>query len=858
VQIPVRRPAVYILTLCLLLMAGACSQQDSDGGRFQALTDYFSSEVKELTDEIADKRRELDPLPDIPWNAQQTDRLGFRSKSADANAARPPRPTILLDLGSKQSIDSVVLVPADAGSGPGYGFPIRFKVEVSDDLAFDEELRVLKETDEDFPNPRNLPVMINVPNPSDPIETRYVRITATRPWTSNGRALFALGELMVLHGGRNLAAGLPEENVKATNYGIDDSDEVAPSWGRANLVDSQSILGMPQGRKWSPHNGYQSLPDKQRDSSRWVKVDLGRDAPLHEIRLFPARSADLPSRRGFGFPERYKVEIATDADPGFAQSVDVTPGTGVDIPNPLENPVSVRVRGTVARYVKFTATSLGEGYQDFILALSEMQVFSGGENIALNASVIAQNTRENKQWSTAFLTDGFNSLRNILSWPEYIAGLEKRRLLNAAIRDLQASRRRAGTEAVQSVVAWSVGVIAGAIFLSLVLLWRHRLARRHELSALRRRLAQDIHDEIGSGLGTISLLSQMGGGNDDHPEVAREEFTEIHRLSRTVTESLRDIVWFIHPQNRTVGDLAQRLQETAHSMLAGMPHDFKADCPSLRNELPLEHKRQILMFFKEALHNIIRHSGAPRAEISMSGDDKHLRLVVHDHGCGFDPAAPRAGAGMTGMKQRAKTLGGRLHIETVSKLINSTPGLSCTHLFATGEDALRSLGTQAKPGVILLDVGLPGMNGIEFLIKVREAAPESRVVILTAFEDEEKLFRAICSGASGYLLKTAKSDEIIAAIREAHAGGALMTPSIAKRVFEMFSRMAPAKTDYGLSEREKLVLEKMVGGLTKKEIAAVLDMNFHTVDAALRSIYSKLEVNTRTGAVAKALKEKLV
>ncbi len=85
-----------------------------------------------------------------------------------------------------------------------------------------------------------------------------------------------------------------------------------------------------------------------------------------------------------------------------------------------------------------------------------------------------------------------------------------------------------------------------------------------------------------------------------------------------------------------------------------------------------------------------------------------------------------------------------------------------------------------------------------------------------------------------------------------------MTPSIARRVLEMFSRMAPAKTDYGLSEREKLVLEKMVEGLTKKEIANVLDMNFHTVDAALRSIYSKLEVNTRTGAVAKALKEKLV
>ena len=194
---------------------------------------------------------------------------------------------------------------------------------------------------------------------------------------------------------------------------------------------------------------------------------------------------------------------------------------------------------------------------------------------------------------------------------------------------------------------------------------------------------------------------------------------------------------------------------------------------------------------------------------------------------------------------------------TVSRLLNGTEGMACTHIFATAEDALRSLKTQAKPSAILVDVGLPGMNGIEFLTKVREQAPETRVII-TAFEDEDKVFRAICAGAAGYLLKSADATQITSAILEAHAGGAPMTPSIARRVLEMFSRMAPAKTDYGLSEREKLVLEKMVEGLTKKEIANVLDMNFHTVDAALRSIYTKLEVNTRTGAVAKALKEKLV
>lgn len=195
---------------------------------------------------------------------------------------------------------------------------------------------------------------------------------------------------------------------------------------------------------------------------------------------------------------------------------------------------------------------------------------------------------------------------------------------------------------------------------------------------------------------------------------------------------------------------------------------------------------------------------------------------------------------------------------TVSRLLNATEGMACTHIFATAEDALRSLKTQAKPRAILVDVGLPGMNGIEFLTKVRETAPDTRVIILTAFEDDDKVFRAICAGAAGYLLKSADASRITTAIREADAGGAPMTPSIARRVLEMFSRMAPAITDYGLNDREKHVLEKMTGGLTKKEIANVLDLNFHTVDAALRSIYTKLEVNTRTGAVAKALKEKLV
>jgi signal transduction histidine kinase len=653
----------------LLLLAAGCSPQNGDGGGLRLVTDYFSSEVRELEEEINAKRRELTALPDSFPN-QQTDRIGYHSRPTDANAPRnpavPDTRSIRLDLGSRQRIDSVVLVPADYAfapgvAGAGYGFPVRWRLEVSDDPGFEEELRVLADhTGENFPNPRRFPVVI----PAEGVVTRYVRLTATALWTFEGRALLALGELMVLQGGRNLAAALPADSIRPSG---NDSDESPPAWRRTNLVDGQSVIGAPQGIERSPSEGFQSLPEDDRDNTSWVMLDLGREAPLHEVRLLPARSAEFPGSRGFGFPLRYRVEIAPEADAAFAQPIKVfpPPDTDFDMRNPQENPVSIRVPGTPARYVKVTATRLRERFDDYLFALSELQVFSGEENIAAGASVSAQNSLENERWSTRFLTDGFTSRRNLLSWPEYLAGLTQRSEIDKTIRELFSRRRVVRERVLRTTVQWFAGIIGAAILAALLLMWRHRRTRRHDLVALRRRLAQDIHDEIGSGLGTISLLSQMGGGNAAYAEPAREEFTEIQRISRTVTESLRDIVWFIRPETRTVGDLAQRLRETTESMLTGTPHTFKADCPSLERELPLDHKRQVLMFFKEALHNILRHSGASHVEVNIAGDPKCLHLTIHDDGCGFDPAAPRAGAGLTGMKQRAKTVGGRLSIESI-------------------------------------------------------------------------------------------------------------------------------------------------------------------------------------------------
>lgn len=195
---------------------------------------------------------------------------------------------------------------------------------------------------------------------------------------------------------------------------------------------------------------------------------------------------------------------------------------------------------------------------------------------------------------------------------------------------------------------------------------------------------------------------------------------------------------------------------------------------------------------------------------------------------------------------------------TLVRVLNAENDLQCTGDFDSCEKALAALVKPGLPDLILLDVGLPGMSGIEGIRLIKERSPLTLVVILTVFEDDDKVFQAICAGAAGYLLKTSSATEIAQAVRDALAGGSPMNTRIARRVLEMFSKLAPKQGDYGLSDREKEILQLMVTGLIKKEIADRLTLSVHTVDTYLRRIYEKLQVNTRTGAVAKALKEGLV
>jgi DNA-binding NarL/FixJ family response regulator len=191
-------------------------------------------------------------------------------------------------------------------------------------------------------------------------------------------------------------------------------------------------------------------------------------------------------------------------------------------------------------------------------------------------------------------------------------------------------------------------------------------------------------------------------------------------------------------------------------------------------------------------------------------------------------------------------------------ILKTTPGYACVGCYGTCEDLLEHLAA-IEPAVILMDIGLPGMSGIEGVARVKAARPEIQILILTIYEDDNRVFKAVCSGASGYLLKTSSPLEILSAIEQVAGGGVPMSPVIARKVIAMFRDFAPRpETCENLTPREQEVLKALVAGLDYKEIAQRLFISLDTVRNHIRHIYEKLRVHTKSAAVAKALRQRLV
>ncbi|MEP7171494.1 MAG: response regulator transcription factor [Bacteroidota bacterium] len=198
--------------------------------------------------------------------------------------------------------------------------------------------------------------------------------------------------------------------------------------------------------------------------------------------------------------------------------------------------------------------------------------------------------------------------------------------------------------------------------------------------------------------------------------------------------------------------------------------------------------------------------------------------------------------------------------ESVALLLSTTENMHLTAAFESCKNMLEQIELN-KPDVVLMDIDMPSMNGIDALKQLRTKFPLLPVLMLTGFEDDEKVFDSICAGANGYVLKNANMESLIQYIHEAFNGGAPMTPVIARKVLTQFARIQPVQLqgeDYNLSSREKDVLQLLVKGKSYKMIADELHISYETVHSHIRRIYQKLQVNSVGEAVSKTITKKIL
>ena len=611
---------------------------------------FFNADLRAAEGSLTKHRTELAALGN-PVVGNTVPQLGYQTNQKPAPP--PESPWVQVDLGSTQRLDQVALVPVIVDFQPiergAYGFPRRFRVDVSNDASFSSFAPLLVHTDDDFPPPGIGPVVI----PAGGCEARYIRVTVTRLAEENKTFFYALAELIALQGNRNVALG---GKVSGS-----DSVNIAPRWNMEFLTDGRTPLGPPIRRGVLPQ--FDAIfaamgPDK---SPAWMAVDLSEEKVIEEVRLHPLHArqgADVP---GFRFPARFRVELASGAD--FSDARILFENRDVDFPNPGNNPVTIQATGQSGRHLRVVMLK-GETPEASDFSLSEFEVQAGGRRVSDGCTVTTSgDERRHPPRPQQDLTDGSTSYGRLVELPVWLDEWARRAALQSAIRDLDA------TVSVQTVVAQRRAALTAVMMVLLtggcagVLVARNRRVRFREQERFRTRLAQDLHDEIGSNLAGIAVLSETAATQGDANE---DNWREIHRIAHESSEAMREVLWLVGSRQETGIDLGQQMQTAAARLLPGRTIRWAPPPDSLPSGWSMDTRRQIFLFFKEALTNVVRHSGANEVEISTLINDGMFELLIRDNGRGFDVATAPTGVGLKSLRDRAASLRGVFVIESIA------------------------------------------------------------------------------------------------------------------------------------------------------------------------------------------------
>lgn len=566
---------------------------------------------------------------------------GYRTKPGD------PDPTVTLDLGSIKQLDSIFLVPAQREFFEDSGiFPKRFTLEVSNFADFHERSVIFSSGESSSLPLDGNPVPFKLRD-----SARYVRLTVHQGEQRTMNDVFGLSELAVVSAEDTISL----DATVTTSGGSMNSKGL---WYPEALVDGRTPLGVWQ----SVVNGGGQTDDSivvanDTDQVSW-SLELERAAPLNRIVLFPYQLSQ--SSESLVLPEVLEVYLKS---PGSNEEQLIC-----TVENPIRGagrmtPLVIPLGGKIAKGIRVAGVRPHRIGDINVHAISEIEAWSEGENLASNLPVTRNYHGESK--TTTALTDGFTSEKLISKYATWLDQLAERGKIESELAILKPYQNQQASESELNAT-WGSAMILGLTFLIPVfIVERRRLMSRDQLDHIRKRIASDLHDDIGSNLGSISLIARSARKDLvrlQGPEGIADDLGEVESIARESSLAMRDIVWLLERQQDSIGDLVQRMRETAGRLLREIDHTVECESHKTASKLSLDAKRHLFLFYKEAIHNVLKHSHANSVSIRLWDEDDKLALEILDNGIGLPSSNTPDRPSVRKLEDRARVLDGLLEV----------------------------------------------------------------------------------------------------------------------------------------------------------------------------------------------------
>lgn len=572
--------------------------------------------------------------------------IGWRCGQADETAGKP---WIALDLGRELPLEQIFLVPAQRQAGDSNDlFPRRFVIEAATQADFSDARTIYKTGQLPQPSPEGYPVKVN----GDGMPARHVRMVLEEGHRRGLPNVCALSEIFVFSNQNPVSFGAKV----STNQSVD----IPGMWSPQFIVDGRTPLGVWQGGMWTASHGDCLEVPKDNQRAEWV-LDLGKSTAVERMIFFPYT---LPELSGPGaVPPKLIVEVADN--PEFTNAKQIGTSGDRDLPVDLTTPIVMPTSSTPGRYLRVVSEKAWQLGHRQLQALGEIEVWSGNVNVARGLPVTT--CQDGIEHPSEELTDGSGGSVQILPLLVWLTQLVERSQIDAEMESLKGSHTTMASESELNTT-WGAAVALGLTFLiPVAIVERRRLVSRTQLDKLRKRIASDLHDDIGSNLGSISLIARSAKRDLERlhgPDVVANDLGEVEQIARESSLAMRDIVWLLERRQDTIGDLVQRMRDCAARLLREIEYSLVCRSTKTAAKLTLDSKRHLFLFYKEALHNVVKHSKATTVTVRLFDEKDRLVMEVCDNGVGLPRNEDDQMAAVKKLTDRARVLDGTLDVES--------------------------------------------------------------------------------------------------------------------------------------------------------------------------------------------------